>query len=75
MVKLQLKEDLRLMVNFKNLRTESLIAQRHIHGHMRSCDLQTHDLDIARELLLCQFYKKTLFLEPKREIVRKRKLF
>ena len=30
---------------------ESLIAHRHIHDHMRSYDLQAHDLDITRELL------------------------
>ena len=35
----------------ENLHTESLIAQRHIHNHKRSYDLQAHNLDIARELL------------------------
>ena len=35
----------------ENLHTESLIAQRHIHDHMRSYDLQAHGLDITRELL------------------------
>ena len=30
---------------------ERLIAHRHIHDHMRSYDLQAHDLDITRELL------------------------
>ena len=35
----------------ENLHTESLIAQRHIHYHMQSYDLQAHDLDITHELL------------------------
>ena len=35
----------------KCLGTESLIAQRHIHDHMQSYDLQAHDLDITSELL------------------------
>ena len=35
----------------ENLHTESLIAQRHIHDHMRSYDLQADDLDITHELL------------------------
>ena len=35
----------------ENLHTESLIARRHMHDHMRSYDLQAHDLDITRELL------------------------
>ena len=39
----------RLLV--ENLHTGSLIAQRHIHDHMHSYDLQAHDLDITRKLL------------------------
>ena len=33
----------------KCLGTESLIAQRHIHDHMQSYDLQAHNLDITHE--------------------------
>ena len=51
MVKLLLKGDLVLMVWVEILHTESLIAQRDIHDHMRSDDLQAHDFDITRELL------------------------
>ena len=35
----------------ENLDTESLIAWRYIHDHMRCYDLQAHNLDIAHELL------------------------
>ena len=35
----------------ENVLTESLIAQRHIHDHMQSYDLQAHDLGITHELL------------------------
>ena len=31
----------------ENVLTESLIAQRHIHDHMQSYDLQAHDLGIT----------------------------
>ena len=33
----------------ENFHTESLIAQRHTHDHMRSYDLEAHDLDITCE--------------------------
>ena len=39
------------MENFIFCAVESLIAQRHVHDHMRSYDLRTHDLNITRELL------------------------
>ena len=35
----------------ENFHMESLIAQRHIHHHMQSYDLQAHDLGITHELL------------------------
>ena len=35
----------------ENLHTGSLIAQRHIHYHMESYDLEAHYLDVTRELL------------------------
>ena len=39
------------MENFIFCAVESLIAQRHVHDHMRSYDLQTDDLNITHELL------------------------
>ena len=35
----------------ENFHMQSLIAQRHIHHHMQSYDLQAHDLGITHELL------------------------
>ena len=58
----------------KYFSTESLIAQRHIHNHMQSYDLQAHDLDITHELLDSVRSIRKL-LEPEREIVGKGKVF
>ena len=60
----------------ENLHTESLIAQRHIHDHMRSYDLQAHDLDITRELLdSASSVRKRYFQSQKERLLAKEKTY
>ena len=58
----------------ENLHTESLNAQRHIHDHMRSYDLQVHDLDISHELLdSVSSARKHYFQSQKERLLAKQK--
>ena len=52
---------------FRNVHMESIIAQSHIHDHMLSHDLQTHDLDITRELLDSVISARKLCFQSQKE--------
>ena len=63
-------------LSVENLHTESVIAQRHIHDHMRSYDLQAHDLDIKYELLdFVSSERKRHFQSQKERLLAKEKSF
>ena len=63
-------------LSVENLHTESVIAQRHIHDHMRSYDLQAHDLDIKYELLdFVSSERKHHFQSQKERLLAKEKSF
>ena len=51
----------------ENLHTESLVAQRRVHNHMWSYDLQAHDLDITRELLDSVSSARKLYFQSQKE--------
>ena len=60
----------------ENLHTENLIAQRHIHDHMWSYDLQAHDLDITLELLdSASSVRKRYFQSQKERLLAKEKTY
>ena len=50
----------------ENFHTESLIAQRHIHDHMRSYDLEAHDLDITCEYWILSVLQENIIFKARK---------